>query len=110
MSTDNGTQKQGAEIDSTKNIYDLLAELQNNNKELEQRVKDLEHLTRDHKESQSSNLESPELLGAIDQGTTSTRFLIFNIRGEPVASHQVEFTQYHPHPGWHEHGMEARPC
>ncbi|CZR67949.1 probable GUT1-glycerol kinase [Phialocephala subalpina] len=42
-------------------------------------------------------------IGSIDQGTTSTRFLIFNREGEPVASHQVEFTQYYPHPGWHEH-------
>ncbi|KUJ13576.1 putative glycerol kinase [Mollisia scopiformis] len=42
-------------------------------------------------------------IGSIDQGTTSTRFLIFNRDGEPVASHQVEFKQYYPHPGWHEH-------
>ncbi|KAJ5105344.1 Glycerol kinase, partial [Penicillium alfredii] len=42
-------------------------------------------------------------VGSIDQGTTSTRFLIFNRDGEPVASHQVEFRQIYPHPGWHEH-------
>ncbi|CAG8252250.1 unnamed protein product [Penicillium salamii] len=42
-------------------------------------------------------------VGSIDQGTTSTRFLIFNRDGEPVASHQVEFSQIYPHPGWHEH-------
>ncbi|KAL4895437.1 hypothetical protein BDV59DRAFT_155204 [Aspergillus ambiguus] len=42
-------------------------------------------------------------IGSIDQGTTSTRFLIFNREGEPVASHQVEFTQIYPNPGWHEH-------
>ncbi|KAG4434445.1 hypothetical protein IFR05_010085 [Cadophora sp. M221] len=42
-------------------------------------------------------------VGSIDQGTTSTRFLIFNREGEPVASHQVEFKQYYPQPGWHEH-------
>ncbi|EAU33563.1 glycerol kinase 2 [Aspergillus terreus NIH2624] len=42
-------------------------------------------------------------VGSIDQGTTSTRFLIFNHEGEPVASHQVEFTQIYPNPGWHEH-------
>jgi len=29
--------------------------------------------------------------------------LIFNRDGEPVASHQVEFKQYYPQPGWHEH-------
>ncbi|KAF7593928.1 Glycerol kinase [Aspergillus hancockii] len=42
-------------------------------------------------------------VGSIDQGTTSTRFLIFNREGEPVASHQVEFPQIYPNPGWHEH-------
>lgn len=38
-------------------------------------------------------------VGSIDQGTTSTRFLIFDRDGEPVASHQVEFTQIYPNPG-----------
>ncbi|KAL4922869.1 hypothetical protein BDW62DRAFT_196876 [Aspergillus aurantiobrunneus] len=49
-------------------------------------------------------MDSAEIfVGSIDQGTTSTRFLIFNREGEPVASHQVEFTQIYPNPGWHEH-------
>ena len=38
-------------------------------------------------------------IGAIDQGTTSTRFLIFDATGNPVASHQIEFTQMYPHSG-----------
>lgn len=38
-------------------------------------------------------------IGSIDQGTTSTRFLIFDGTGSPVASHQIEFTQMYPHPG-----------
>ncbi|CAK4034338.1 probable GUT1-glycerol kinase [Lecanosticta acicola] len=42
-------------------------------------------------------------VGSIDQGTTSTRFLIFDKRGEPVAIHQEEFSQIYPNPGWHEH-------
>ncbi|EHY61024.1 Glycerol kinase [Exophiala dermatitidis] len=47
---------------------------------------------------------SPEVfVGSIDQGTTSSRFLIFNKAGEPVASHQLEFKQIYPQPGWHEH-------
>ncbi|KAI2794385.1 Glycerol kinase [Penicillium oxalicum] len=46
---------------------------------------------------------SEVFVGAIDQGTTSTRFLIINHDGEPVASHQVEFNQIYPYPGWHEH-------
>jgi len=43
---------------------------------------------------------SAEFIGSIDQGTTSTRFLIFNKEGEPVASHQIEFKQYYPEPGY----------
>lgn len=45
-------------------------------------------------------------VGAIDQGTTSTRFLIFNTDGEVVALHQIEFKQIYPQPGWHEHDPE----
>jgi glycerol kinase len=44
-------------------------------------------------------LETEHFVGSIDQGTTSSRFLIFNKHGEPVASHQVEFTQIYPNPG-----------
>ena len=39
-------------------------------------------------------------VGSIDQGTTSSRFLIFNTSGEPVAVHQEEFTQIYPNPGY----------
>lgn len=38
-------------------------------------------------------------IGAIDQGTTSTRFLIFNKSGEVVALHQLEFKQIYPQSG-----------
>ncbi|GIN21395.1 MAG TPA: glycerol kinase [Bacillus bacterium] len=40
---------------------------------------------------------------AIDQGTTSTRAILFNKDGEVVNISQREFTQYFPHPGWVEH-------
>ena len=39
-------------------------------------------------------------VGAIDQGTTSSRFLIFDGTGVPVASHQIEFKQHYPHSGY----------
>ncbi|KAK4453888.1 glycerol kinase [Podospora aff. communis PSN243] len=42
-------------------------------------------------------------VGSIDQGTTSSRFLIFNGEGDPVASHQIEFENLYPKSGWHEH-------
>ncbi|KAI9664705.1 MAG: Glycerol kinase [Bathelium mastoideum] len=45
-------------------------------------------------------------IGAIDQGTTSTRFLIFDGTGIPVAQHQIEFTQMYPQSGWHEHNPQ----
>jgi glycerol kinase len=35
-------------------------------------------------------------IGSIDQGTTSTRFIIFDGLGEPVAQHQIEFNQLYP--------------
>ncbi|VVT55687.1 uncharacterized protein SAPINGB_P004692 [Magnusiomyces paraingens] len=47
-----------------------------------------------------------EFVGAIDQGTTSTRFILFDKKGQIRLSHQVEFNQYYPHPGWVEHNPE----
>lgn len=43
-----------------------------------------------------------EFVGAIDCGTTSARFFIFNQCGQVVASHQREYKQIYPKPGWHE--------
>ncbi|OAH53838.1 MULTISPECIES: glycerol kinase GlpK [Bacillaceae] len=40
---------------------------------------------------------------SIDQGTTSSRAILFNKKGEIVHSAQKEFTQYFPQPGWVEH-------
>jgi glycerol kinase len=40
---------------------------------------------------------------ALDQGTASTRCMLFNERGEAVASHQREHRQICPQPGWVEH-------
>lgn len=42
-------------------------------------------------------------IGSLDQGTTSTRFMIFNTDAELVASHQVEHKQILPKAGWVEH-------
>ncbi|MCU0363531.1 MAG: glycerol kinase GlpK [Bacteroidales bacterium] len=43
---------------------------------------------------------------SLDQGTTSSRAIIFNQKGHPVATAQKEFTQYFPKPGWVEHDAE----
>ncbi len=42
-------------------------------------------------------------IGAIDQGTTSTRFIIYNHLGEPLHAAQQEHRQIFPKPGWVEH-------
>jgi glycerol kinase len=44
-----------------------------------------------------------KFVAAIDQGTTSTRCMIFNHAGEPVGIHQLEHEQIFPKPGWVEH-------
>jgi glycerol kinase len=40
---------------------------------------------------------------AVDQGTTSTRFMIFNHSGQVVSVHQLEHEQIYPQAGWVEH-------
>ncbi|NIX19290.1 MAG: glycerol kinase, partial [Actinobacteria bacterium] len=42
-------------------------------------------------------------VGAIDQGTTSTRFVIVDESGRIVAMDQQEHRQIYPRPGWVEH-------
>ena len=42
-------------------------------------------------------------VGAIDQGTTSTRFIVFDAQGAIVAVAQKEHQQIYPQPGWVEH-------
>ena len=42
-------------------------------------------------------------IGSLDQGTTSTRFIIFSEDGDIVSSHQLEHKQIFPKPGWVEH-------
>ena len=45
-------------------------------------------------------------IGAIDQGTTSTRFIVFDHSGQIVATAQKEHQQIYPQPGWVEHDAE----
>jgi glycerol kinase len=49
---------------------------------------------------------SGPLLLAIDQGTTSTRTILFGADGRPRASAQQELPQIYPRPGWVEHDAE----
>ena len=48
-----------------------------------------------------------DYLIAIDQGTSSSRTVVFNTSGDVVASAQQEFPQIYPQPGWVEHDPEA---
>ncbi|HEX9193375.1 MAG TPA: FGGY family carbohydrate kinase, partial [Burkholderiales bacterium] len=43
---------------------------------------------------------------ALDQGTTSSRAIVFDERGRPRAAAQKEFRQIFPRPGWVEHDPE----
>ncbi len=47
-----------------------------------------------------------EYIMAIDEGTTSTRAMIFDHEGHKVSASQKEFSQYFPQPGWVEHKAE----
>jgi len=45
-------------------------------------------------------------IGAIDQGTTSSRFIVFDRSGRVVSAAQKEHEQIYPRPGWVEHNAE----
>ncbi|KAG6813866.1 hypothetical protein H0H92_006273 [Tricholoma furcatifolium] len=47
-----------------------------------------------------------EFVGSLDCGTTSVRFIIFNKYADIIAENQLEFPQYYPNPGWHEHDAD----
>jgi glycerol kinase len=49
----------------------------------------------------------PTYILALDQGTTSSRAIVFDARGMPVGQAQKEFPQIYPKPGWVEHDPEA---
>ena len=51
-------------------------------------------------------MDAERLVLAIDQGTTSSRAMLFDRAGRPQASAQQEFPQHFPQPGWVEHDPE----
>jgi glycerol kinase len=94
---------------SNQQIFDLLLSMQKNQAALEKRLDQLEQGVSkgspgfevlSQKDWQPvAHDEAEEFIGAIDQGTTSSRFLIFDKKGEPVANHQIEFKQIYPNSG-----------
>ncbi len=51
-------------------------------------------------------MPQPIYVLAIDQGTTSTRAILFDSEGAPIKIATRELTQHYPHPGWIEHDPE----
>jgi glycerol kinase len=63
----------------------------------------------------SAAADAQQYVGALDQGTTSTRFILFDASCRPVAAHYREHTQIKPRAGWLEHNpleiaAHAREC
>ncbi len=52
-------------------------------------------------------MSQPGHVLAIDQGTTSSRAMVFDANGTPVAQVNKEFTQHYPRPAWVEHEPEV---
>ena len=52
------------------------------------------------------NTNLSNYIGAVDQGTTSTRFIVFDKSGRVVSVPQKEHRQIFPKPGWVEHDPE----
>ena len=55
----------------------------------------------------TASTSSPARVLVIDQGTTSTRAIVFDERLRPLAQAQEEFPQIYPRPGWVEHNPET---
>lgn len=51
-------------------------------------------------------MAEPHYILAIDQGTTSTRAILFDAEARAVATAQAEFAQHYPQDGWVEHDVE----
>lgn len=62
----------------------------------------LSHFQTVLKNMSSNNSQKQDFIGAIDQGTSSTRFLIFDTKGQIVASHQCEYQNEYVKAGWVE--------
>jgi glycerol kinase len=56
-------------------------------------------------ESPAPSASAPYLL-VLDQGTTSTRAILYNAAARPIAHHQINLPQHFPKPGWVEHDAE----
>ena len=88
--------------ESLQQVNTRLEKLEENSDKIQKHLENLPSASGDKSKAESPDQspdETEEFVGAVDQGTTSSRFLIFNKQGEPVANHQLEFEQIHPHSG-----------
>ncbi|KAE9406502.1 glycerol kinase [Gymnopus androsaceus JB14] len=58
------------------------------------------------KAAKTQDKRQGEFVGSLDCGTTSVRFIVFDQYANIIAQNQLEFPQYYPNPGWHEHDAE----
>jgi glycerol kinase len=56
--------------------------------------------TNEHMPSNGLVHDDEWFVGSIDQGTTSSRFLVFSSQADVVASHQIEFENHYPESGY----------
>ena len=56
-----------------------------------------------HAATSRADSDMKKYLLALDQGTTSSRSMLFDFDGTPIGSAQREFKQHFPEPGWVEH-------
>ena len=55
-------------------------------------------------------MSGPRAILAIDQGTTSSRAMLFDRGGRPLGQAQREFPQHYPQSGWVEHNAGPEAC
>ena len=55
-------------------------------------------------------MTAPRAILAIDQGTTSSRAILFDRAGRPLSQAQREFPQHYPQSGWVEHDAGPEAC
>lgn len=58
-----------------------------------------DHLELEEEESNKKMADKEVFIASLDQGTTSTRFMIYDHSARVIGSHQVEFTQFYPKAG-----------
>lgn len=97
----NGASEPAQDFETTEQHIDQHHEQQQRHLDLDFRPKQVDDGNRSllqNEEKVPGDLKH-RFIGTIDQGTTSTRFIIFDCTGIPIAQYQTEFRQIHEHSG-----------